>query len=400
MNPSNRPAPTSSPLDEVDTSPLLTHSLAGRLFRRPPTPLRGAAARLFRRASSRRLMLREPSVRVRETAAEQLEERQSDWAYSKPIIVLDVIWNMAFVVMAVVVLGLSLEEKPNVPLRLWILGYALQCSFHVACVLLEYKRRNGTRVSNSQHTEDQDLGQNSQSGSETGDSEDCETEQLNSGDETSVGRCLEPANTLFSFVWWIIGFCWVTANRQALTHHSPQLYWLCVTFLAFDVVVVIICVAVACLIGLAVCCCLPCIIAILYALTDREGATEEEIDRLPKYKFCRVGDFEKVSGEIQESREGIMTECNTDTPTERILSHEDAECCICLSAYEDGSELRELPCNHHFHCICIDKWLYINATCPLCKFNILKTGNLIGNGGVEKNLTGGTINTPSSPACM
>ena len=45
---------------------------------------------------------------------------------------------------------------------------------------------------------------------------------------------------------------------------------------------------------------------------------------MPKYKFRRVGDFEKVNGEIQESHEGIMTECNTDTPTERILSHEDA----------------------------------------------------------------------------
>ena len=190
MNPSNTPAPISPSSDEVDTSPLLTHSIADhlirsrRLLRRPPPPLRGAAARLLRRASSRRLMLREPSVRVRETAAEQLEERQSDWAYSKPIIVLDVLWNMAFVVMAVVVLGLSLEEKPDVSLRLWIFGYGLQCLFHVACVLLEYKIRNERRVSALPNNEDPDLGLNSQSGSETGDSEDYETEQLNSGDDS------------------------------------------------------------------------------------------------------------------------------------------------------------------------------------------------------------------------
>ncbi|XVF22613.1 hypothetical protein REPUB_Repub12eG0186400 [Reevesia pubescens] len=331
MNPSNTAAPTSPPSDTVDTSPLLSHSIADhllrsrRLLRRPPPPLRGVAARLIRRASSRRLMLREPSVRVRETAAEQLEERQSDLAYSKPIIVLDILLNMAFVVMAVVVLGLSLEEKPIVPLRLWVSGYGIQCLFHVACVIVEYKRRNESMVLDLENNEDSDLGLNSQSGSETWDSEDYETEELNNGDETSVGKSLESANTMFSFLWWIIGFYWITANEQVLTRHSPQLYWLCVTFLAFDVLFVIICVAVACLIGLAVCCCLPCIIAILYALTDREGATEEEIDRLPKYKFCRVGDFEKVNGEIQESREGIMTERNTDTPTERILSHEDAE---------------------------------------------------------------------------
>lgn len=44
---------------------------------------------------------------------------------------------------------------------------------------------------------------------------------------------------------------------------------LCITFLAFDVFFVVICVAVACIVGIAVCCCLPCIIAILYAVADQ-----------------------------------------------------------------------------------------------------------------------------------
>jgi len=48
------------------------------------------------------------------------------------------------------------------------------------------------------------------------------------------------------------------------------------------------------------------------------------------------------------------------------------ECCVCLSSYEDGAELSALPCNHHFHWTCITKWLRMNATCPLCKYNILK----------------------------
>uniref|UniRef100_A0A804Q188 Chaperone DnaJ C-terminal domain-containing protein n=1 Tax=Zea mays TaxID=4577 RepID=A0A804Q188_MAIZE len=40
------------------------------------------------------------------------------------------------------------------------------------------------------------------------------------------------------------------------------------------------------------------------------------------------------------------------------------EYCICLSAYDDGAELHEISCGHHFHCTCIDKYLYIIATCP------------------------------------
>lgn len=89
--------------------------------------------------------MREPSMMVRETAAEQLEERQSDWAYSKPVVILDILWNFAFVVAAVTVLILSPNESPSTPLRLWILGYALQCVVHVLCVCFEFRRRRRVR---------------------------------------------------------------------------------------------------------------------------------------------------------------------------------------------------------------------------------------------------------------
>jgi hypothetical protein len=52
---------------------------------------------------------------------------------------------------------------------------------------------------------------------------------------------------------------------------------LCITFLAFDVVFVVICLAVACLVGIAVCCCLPCIITILYVVTDQVDKDESFI---------------------------------------------------------------------------------------------------------------------------
>lgn len=120
---------------------------------------------------------------------------------------------------------------------------------------------------------------------------------------------------------------------------------------------------------------------------------------------------EKVNGELRETHGGLMTQLGVDSPTERVLSSDEAvsetqhlinypngrllvygnvkalplfvqECCICLCDYEDGTELIELSCRHHFHEACIDKWLRINATCPLCKFNILKTGEQSGNDAV------------------
>ncbi|CAJ1928003.1 unnamed protein product [Sphenostylis stenocarpa] len=379
-------SPSPSSEDILDSTPLLANSggssdelTSGRRFARRQR-LR-QAARFLRQASGRRMM-REPSMLVREAAAEQLEERQSDWAYSKPVVVLDIVWNFAFVVVAGTVLILSEGEAPGMPLRLWIVGYAMQCVLHMVCVCVEYRRRRRQqratasvtaqdRVANSSGN----LSSSSREGSASGSVQYVSLGQLDE-EGTSVAKHLESANTMFSFVWWIIGFYWVSAGGQDLAQDSPQLYWLCIIFLGFDVFFVVFCVALACIIGIAVCCCLPCIIALLYAVADQEGASKEDIDQLSKFKFRRIESNEKHTGTIQGHVGGIMTECLAESPIEHVLAEEDAECCICLSSYDDGVELRELPCGHHFHCVCVDKWLYINATCPLCKYNILKNSNL------------------------
>ncbi|CAA3021421.1 E3 ubiquitin- ligase At1g12760-like [Olea europaea subsp. europaea] len=264
---------SSSPNSTIDINPLMGEQVfrTRHRFLRSPPSLR-SAARFIRRASSRTRTMRETSVRVREAAADQLEERQSDWAYSKPIVLLDLIWNLAFVIVSISVLIMSRKESPSMPIRLWIVGYALQCVLHMVCVCVEYKKRyvqrnlegssrDGIRYSRNYS--------NSSSGSDDGDDEEYDSEQRQDNEETSVVKQLESANTMFSFIWWLIGFYWVSAGGQSLTHDSPQLYWLCITFLAFDVFFVVICVAVASVIGIAVCCCLPCIIAILYAVAEQ-----------------------------------------------------------------------------------------------------------------------------------
>lgn len=44
------------------------------------------------------------------------------------------------------------------------------------------------------------------------------------------------------------------------------------------------------------------------------------------------------------------------------------ECAVCLSAFEEGEEVRKLPgCKHWFHAPCIDMWLDSHSDCPLCR---------------------------------
>uniref|UniRef100_A0A0D9VJF5 RING-type E3 ubiquitin transferase n=1 Tax=Leersia perrieri TaxID=77586 RepID=A0A0D9VJF5_9ORYZ len=304
-------SPSSRGDARLDSAPLLGGGGGrrhGGALRRPS--LRGAAR--FLRRSGRRAM-REPSLLVREAAAEQLEERQADWAYSRPVVALDILWNLAFILVAAAVLVLSREESPSMPLRLWIVGYAVQCVLHMACVAIEYRLRHG-HSGGSPMAADEETGTDGSSSS----SDDDASPRGRSGDYASIAKHLESANTMFSFIWWIIGFYW-------------------------------------------------------------EGASEDDIRQIPRYKFRRMDEPEKQSVNMTGSSGGIMIECGTNQPIEKVLAAEDAECCICLSAYDDGAELRELPCGHHFHCICIDKWLHINATCPLCKFNVRKNSSSSGS---------------------
>lgn len=120
-------------------------------------------ALLMGRATGRR----GPSMLVRETAARELEERRADWGYSKPVVALDMMWNMSFVIVSIVMLICTARERPNTPIRLWICGYALQCGVHVVLVWLEYRRRNRRRVRDEEQQQ-----QPQHSDSDVNDSED------------------------------------------------------------------------------------------------------------------------------------------------------------------------------------------------------------------------------------
>lgn len=126
-----------------------------------------------------------------------------------------------------------------------------------------------------------------------------------------------------------------------------------------------------------ICCCLPCIVTLLGFREEphhNSGASSEIIEALPTYNFKAktsntINDVNKDINELN-TQGGIVAQ---GAKNERLVSSEDALCSICLGKYKDEVELRELPCSHHFHVQCVDKWLKINASCPLCKYNLTST---------------------------
>ncbi|KAG6538271.1 hypothetical protein ZIOFF_003384 [Zingiber officinale] len=63
-----------------------------------------------------------------DTDARQIADPPYNWGYSKPVVVLDVAWNSLFVLVSAAVLLWASRERPETPIRAWVLvGIALCC---------------------------------------------------------------------------------------------------------------------------------------------------------------------------------------------------------------------------------------------------------------------------------
>ena len=89
----------------------------------------------------------------------------------------------------------------------------------------------------------------------------------------------------------------------------------------------------------------------------RIGSDEEVIQNLPVYLF--------------------NSECNNNITDYEIsgryifIQHSKSNCIICFDDYSNGEEIKLLPCGHFYHNKCINSWLKISQTCPLCRRNII-----------------------------
>ncbi|GAV89374.1 zf-RING_2 domain-containing protein [Cephalotus follicularis] len=320
---------------------------------------------------------------------EGYSHRQRSPLNSRLWISVELVVTVSQIIASIVVLSLSRHENPQAPLFTWVVGYASGC---IATVPILYWRfRNCTRGT------EQDSSQSPQGSSHSNPPESTSYTAISitqASDEeiirttevaTRNSQNAEPLNTRISVlvdhfkmvldcffaVWFVVGNVWIFGNHSSPAD-APKLYRLCIVFLTFS------CIGYAMpfILCATICCCLPCIISVLGFREDfsqTRGATVESISALPTYIFKS-----NKSGNVNEqdnSGEGEGGVLAAGTEKERLISGEDAVCCICLGKYADDDELRELPCLHVFHVECVDKWLKINASCPLCKSEVGDTGS-------------------------
>lgn len=124
----------------------------------------------------------------------------------------------------------------------------------------------------------------------------------------------------FTVFWYLLGFHWVQQCEECSTK-NPLLYYTCITWLTLGFVMFIAP--------------LVAIVLLLVIITYVK----------PKLR------------EITYNQE-------SDIPNGNI------RCVICYENYREGTVVKFLPCDHHFHRECIDEWFHVRDSCPLCKKSV------------------------------
>ncbi|EME31773.1 zinc finger (C3HC4-type RING finger) family protein [Galdieria sulphuraria] len=232
--------------------------------------------------------------------------RQALW----PIIFFSFIYVGACIVASVTILCLTWNKPCDEPLKYWVLFNGV-----ISLLYTIFKR-----LSNEDLVDDYS--------------------QLTSIQQRSL-ICFRIISWL-SLAWFIVGMVWVfrceTCQRTAVALYRLSLALVIINLIFLGVSVLLAC----CIFVLA-----PNLFRPDFNLDGsvtfhRRGATKKEIDRILLVRYHRDS------------------------------SEEESTCPICLCEYEEGNLLRILPCTskHRFHATCVDRWLILNKSCPLCKAEI------------------------------
>ena len=175
---------------------------------------------------------------------------------------------------------------------------------------------------------------------------------------------------IFSFVWFILGNYWLFHSTDCQST-APAVFQLVSALLLLNCVLLFLPLLLFLLFCPFLYFCAPSIIRLILMLQDmtreRRGLPADVIQRLPSLTYPRQqqpveAGVTAVEREVGEGED----EGRVDGEDSRVWP---AECSICLSDFTVGDKCRLLGCHptHVFHAACIDSWLQLNASCPICR---------------------------------
>lgn len=131
-------------------------------------------------------------------------------------------------------------------------------------------------------------------------------------------------------------------------------------FLAFDVFFMMFCIGVACIFFFAVFCCIP-LAVIAYAMDIREGASEDDIKLLPRYRFCDASLVRKIDNDEKQALRAAVELGSCNCINDLVLHPEDS---VSVSALSFAAFLNLVQDLSDSLCHCIVTSFYLRP--PFC----------------------------------
>jgi len=105
------------------------------------------------------------------------------------------------------------------------------------------------------------------------------------------------------------------------------------------------------------------------SINRRGGVSQDILDALPVKTYCQGST--NLQRTFSSHDTNNTNNCTQENDSSRDGNDDEPPCClICLVDYENGDEVRTLPCGHDFHKECVDSWLYNHSSCPACRSSI------------------------------
>ncbi|KAI5084603.1 hypothetical protein GOP47_0000772 [Adiantum capillus-veneris] len=167
-------------------------------------------------------------------------------------------------------------------------------------------------------------------------------------------------------VWFVMGNMWAFGERPSST---------CLALCRLVIVVLTLSLvrwAVPMIICSTLYCCMPTLIRALCTHDNDNDNIDDDDD----FSYMHHLKMDRRAGASEATIHALplhthsTLSCSSAQPALSSNAKDNSCCCICLSRYKEGALVRELPCTHNFHMLCVDKWLRMSATCPLCKHDI------------------------------
>eukprot|EP00878_Enallax_costatus_P013304 GHUV01013909.1.p1 GENE.GHUV01013909.1~~GHUV01013909.1.p1 ORF type:complete len:274 (+),score=126.30 GHUV01013909.1:476-1297(+) len=96
-----------------------------------------------------------------------------------------------------------------------------------------------------------------------------------------------------------------------------------------------------------------------------KGLQPEVINQLPVLQVQQIKQQQQCRGQGQVSQQQMAAKALQAS----------ALCAICQMDYDDSDHVKLLPCCHVYHQECVDQWLGLNKTCPICNKEVAPNGS-------------------------